>query len=83
MAWLSKIELPDIPQHIFQRGNNHNAYFCSEDDCCTYLHWLKDYSEKYCVYIHAWVLMTNHLNLFCIPQKPKAISLLKQSLGKR
>jgi len=83
MARLPRIELPDIPQHIIQRGNNHSFCFGSNEDFSAYLYWLKEYSKKYCVDIHARVLMTNHVHLLCTPRKPKAISQLMQSLGRR
>jgi putative transposase len=83
MARLPRIELPNIPQHIIQRGNNRQACFASEQDFKTYLNWLKNYSIEAGVEIHAWVLMTNHVHLLCTPTKPKAISKLMQNLGRR
>ena len=83
MARLPRVELPHISQHIIQRGNNRNVCFGSDEDCGVYIHWLKQYSVKYSVDVHAWVLMTNHVHLLCTPRKPKAISLLMQSLIKR
>ena len=50
-----------IPQHIIQRGNNRQICFGHEGDFKAYLHWLKEYSGKHQVSIHAWVLMTNHV----------------------
>lgn len=83
MARLPRIQLSDIPQHIIQRGNNRSFCFAAEQDYVAYLHWLTEYSEKHSVDIHSWVLMTNHVHLLCTPRKPKAISLLMQSLGRR
>lgn len=60
MARLSPI---GVPQHIIQRGNNRQVCFVSEQDFTAYISWLKDYSNKYQVDIHAWVLMTNHVHL--------------------
>ena len=51
-----------MPQHVIQRGNNRQLCFGSEEDFKAYLHWLKIYSEKHKVTIHAWVLMTNHVD---------------------
>jgi len=28
-----------------------------------YLNWLKEFSKKYLVDVHAWVLMTNHVHI--------------------
>lgn len=83
MARLARVELPNIPQHIIQRGNNRQACFASEQDFTAYLHWLKDYSIEAGVEVHAWILMTNHVHLLCTPTKPKAISRLMQNLGRR
>jgi putative transposase len=32
-----------------------------------YIGWLKTYSKKYKVSVHAWVLMTNHVHILCTP----------------
>ena len=47
-----------------------------------YLDWLKEYSKKYSIDVHAWVLMTNHVHLLCTPQKEGAISRMMQSIGR-
>ena len=62
MARLARVSLVDIPQHIIQRGNNRQVCFSNEVDMKAYLHWLKLFSKKYQVSIHAWVLMTNHVH---------------------
>lgn len=73
---------PGVPQHIIQRGNNRQACFGRDEDFAAYLHWLEEYSVKFSVSIHAWVLMTNHVHLFCTPASEKGISLMMQSLGR-
>ena len=83
MARLPRIQLPDIPLHIIQRGNNRSLCFADTQDFIAYTHWLTEYSVKHYVDIHAWVFMTNHVHLLCTPRKPNAISLLMQSLGRR
>lgn len=83
MARLPRLDLPNIPQHVIQRGNNRQACFYQEKDYKAYLNWLKCYSLKENVAIHAWVLMTNHVHLLCTPKKPKAVSLMMQGLGRR
>lgn len=83
MARLPRINLPNIPQHIIQRGNNRCACFTSLKDFSAYIHWLKEYADKCLVDVHAWVLMTNHVHLLCTPRQPKSISLLMQNLGRR
>lgn len=63
MARLARLCLPDIPQHIIQRGTNRQACFASEEDITAYARWLDEYSRKYQVAIHAWVFMTNHVHV--------------------
>ena len=72
-----------IPQHIIQRGNNRQACFTSKQDFIAYSGWLKDYSQKFGVEIHAWVFMTNHVHLLCTPHKIDSISQMMQSLGRQ
>jgi putative transposase len=47
-----------------------------------YIGWLKEYSKKYQVSVHAWVLMTNHVHLLCTPSTVNGISQMMQSLGR-
>ena len=82
MARLPRICPPGIPQHIIQRGNNRQACFGSEEDFAAYLHWLDEYSVKYGVCVHAWVLMTNHVHLLLTPSSPDGVSMLMQTLGR-
>jgi len=82
MARLVRVSPIDIPQHIIHRGNNRQVCFGNEIDMKAYLHWLKLFSKKYQVGIHAWVLMTNHVHLLCTPQKEGAISRMMQSVGR-
>jgi putative transposase len=82
MARLPRVCLPGIPQHIIQRGNNRQACFAEEEDFSAYAHWLDEYSRKYRVAIHAWVLMTNHVHLLMTPETEEGISKLMQTLGR-
>lgn len=42
MARLPRVQLPDIPQHIIQRGNNRQICFGSNEDFSAYLNWLNN-----------------------------------------
>ncbi len=81
MARLPRISPPDIPVHVIQRGNNRQACFVANEDHGAYVGWLKEYSKKYKVEIHAWVMMTNHVHLLCTPRQEGGISRMMQSLG--
>jgi len=37
------------------------------EDYIAYIGWLNEYSKKYSVEIHAWVLMTNPIHILCTP----------------
>jgi putative transposase len=57
MVRLPRITPPGYAQHVIQRGNNRQIIFCCDDDRAIYTHWLREYSERYDVAIHAWVYM--------------------------
>ncbi|MCN4144265.1 MAG: transposase [Thiohalomonas sp.] len=82
MARLPRLNLPGIAQHIIQRGNNRQACFFSEQDYVIYLDKLNEYSKKYNVQIHSYILMTNHVHLLLTPEEPDGVSRLLQSLGR-
>ena len=83
MARLPRLSMIGTPQHIIQRGNNRQVCFASEQDIACYASWLKEYSQKYRVEIHAWVFMTNHVHLLVTPQENDAISNMMQAIGRR
>ncbi len=83
MARLTRVCPVGVPQHIIQRGNNRQVCFAGEQDFAAYAGWLKDYSKKYQVDIHAWVLMTNHVHLLCTPRVENAVSSMIQALGRQ
>ena len=83
MARLLRVSPIGVPQHIIQRGNNHQICFVCEQDFAAYAHWLIDYSVKFDVDIHAWVFMTNHVHLLCTPHSNGGISAMMQGLGRQ
>jgi len=82
MARLPRLSVPGVPQHIIQRGNNKQACFYDEKDYKVYLDKLKEYSIKYEVEVHAYVLMTNHVHLLMTPKESGGVSRLIQALGR-
>ena len=77
-----RLDLPGIPQHIVQRGNNRGACFFSDDDRVAYLDRLSHHADRLSVDVHAYVLMTNHVHLLATPQRHGAASTLMQDLGR-
>lgn len=83
MARLARIAPVDVPVHIIQRGNNRQVCFVAKEDYEAYGDWLWEYSQKYKVDVHAWVMMTNHVHLLCSPRQGDAISSMMQALGRQ
>jgi len=80
----SRVRLPDVPQHIIQRGNNRQATFFAEDDYRFYLDCLVDAAHRYGCSIHAYVLMTNHVHLLASARRLEdGLSRMMQHLGRR
>jgi len=82
MARLPRLNLPGIPQHIIQRGNNKQVCFFTGQDYIVYLSKLNEYSQKYDVAVHSYILMTNHVHLLLTPEESDGVSRLIQSLGR-
>ena len=59
--------IPDIPQHVIQRGNNRQPCFYAESDYRYYLDTLREAIEHNTCKLHAYVLMTNHVHLLITP----------------
>ncbi len=83
MARLARVSPVDVPVHLIQRGNNRQACFAADEDYEAYAEWLLEYSQKYKVDVHAWVMMTNHVHLLCTPRQLDAVSSMIQALGRR
>jgi len=79
----TRFDLPGIPQHVIQRGNNREPCFFDEEDYHRYLHDLNASAKKYSCAIHAYVLMTNHVHLLVTSDIPYGISQMMQALGRR
>ena len=82
MARLPRLYAPGCAQHIIQRGNNRTPCFFADVDYAVYLNKLHEYSGKYGVSIHAFVLMTNHVHLLATPKDKNSLSKMMQSLGR-
>ena len=74
---------PDIPQHVTQRGNNRSDCFLNTLDYAFFMYCLQEASQKFCVDIHAWVLMTNHFHILCTPRLESGLSMMMQDIGRR
>jgi putative transposase len=82
MASLPRIDLPGIPQHIVQRGNNRLPCFLDDGDRLRYLHLMHEALHATGCQLHAYVLMDNHVHLLVTPPAPGRIGQLMQRLGR-
>lgn len=80
MARLPRLDLPAIPQHIVQRGNNRLPCFLDDHDRLSYLALLRDALLKTHVRLHAYVLMDNHVHLLATPKAAGDIGRMMQWL---
>ena len=83
MARLPRIDLPDIPQHVVQRGNNRLPCFLDDQDRLHYLSILREALNTTGCRLHAYVLMDNHVHLLLSPRESGAIGQLMQKVGRR
>jgi putative transposase len=82
MARLPRLDLPHIPQHVVQRGNNRLPCFLDDLDRRCYLTVLREALLDAECALHAYVLMDNHTQLLVIPPHTGAISRMMQKLGR-
>ena len=78
-----RFNIPGIPQHVIQRGNNREPTFAGDDDYLCYLEFLQQAAERHGCAIHAYVLMTNHVHMPATPETEHSIPKMLQSVGRR
>ena len=57
----NRLNLPGVPQHVTQRGNNRQACFFEDADYRLYLSLLAAACQRHRCTVHAYVLMTSHV----------------------
>ncbi|TZF82924.1 transposase [Cognatilysobacter lacus] len=83
MARLPRLDLPGIPQHVVQRGNDRQPCFARDEDYQHYRQELGEAALKHGCELHAYVLMTNHVHLLVTPSTPGGVSRMMQAIGRR
>ena len=83
MARAPRLELPGVPLHVIQRGNNRAACFYTDGDRRLYLDCLRGAAARHACAVHAYVLMPNHVHLLVTPGAPGAAAAMMQALGRR
>jgi putative transposase len=83
MARQPRLDLPDNPQHIVQRGNNRLPCFLDDADRFRYRQRLREALPAAECRLHAYVLMDNHVHLLVTPPSAGAIPVMMQKLGRQ
>jgi len=83
MARSSRIVIPNQPLHIIHRGNNRQDIFRSDDDRIRIKQDIELSFSKTNCYLHAYVIMTNHLHLFITPKSKDQLAAFMQSMANR
>jgi putative transposase len=83
MARLPRLNLPGLPHHIVQRGNNQQAVFAGAADYTLMLSFLYEHARSLGVAVHAYVLMPNHFQLLATPETEEGLPKLMQAVGRR
>jgi putative transposase len=83
MARQPRFDLPNIAQHVVQRGNNRLPCFLDDSDRRRYLLLLRESLLATEVALHAYVLMDNHVHLLVTPTEIGAVARLMQKLGRQ
>jgi len=74
MSRIARIVLENIPYHVTQRGNGRQQVFYDRQDYQLYLDLLRVYAEDAQLQMWAYCLMSNHVHLIAVPQRPDAMS---------
>jgi putative transposase len=82
MARQPRLDLPGVPQHVVQRGNNRLPCFLDDADRRRYLTLLGEALLNTGCKLHAYVVMDNHVHLLTTPPKIGAVARLMQKLGR-
>ena len=83
MARKPRFNLPGVPQHVIQRGNNREPCFYGDGDYHRYLDDLREATDRNDCRLHAYVLMTNHVHLLMTPMAEHGVTHLMQDLGRK
>jgi REP element-mobilizing transposase RayT len=82
MARLPRLDLPGIPQHVVQRGNNRLPCVLDDGDRARCWQLLAEGLSRTGCALHAWVLMDNHVHLLLTPPAAGAVARLMPALGR-
>ena len=74
MARMKRIVVPGFPHYVVQRGVRSMDIFFQEQDRKEYLGLLREQGERFGVRFLSYCLMTNHVHLLAVPEKPDSLA---------
>jgi len=74
MSRIARVVVPGLPHHITQRGNGRQDVFRCDEDRQLYLELFLEYSERYRLDTWGFCLMTNHVHLLAVPERPNSLA---------
>lgn len=75
-----RIDIPNIPYHVLNRGNNKQVIFHDDLDYIYYLKLIKRYKEKFNFKLYHLSLLPNHVHLHTETMKEGDLSKIMQRL---
>jgi putative transposase len=75
--------VPELPHHVFTRGNNRRRLFSARNDYLRFLHYIEGALDDEQCRLHALALMTNHVHLLLTPASPPALGRFMKSVNQR
>lgn len=75
MARIQRVVAVGCPHHITQRGNFRRDIFYADQDRSTYLALLADSAGEARLQILGYCLMSNHVHLIAVPERPDSMAL--------
>jgi putative transposase len=74
MPRLARVVAAGVPHHVTQRGNNRQDVFLADSDRRSYLRLLREDSQHCGVRLLAYCLMSNHVHLVAVPDRPDSLA---------
>lgn len=74
-----RLDLPNVPQHVVQRGNDRQPCFFVPADYARYCQDLREITLREGCVVHAYVLMTNHVHLLMTPSSISQLARIMQA----
>lgn len=74
MARIARVVIPQCPHHITQRGVRSMSVFSNDGDRRKYIEFLRVNGKKYGVDFLAYCLMSNHVHIVAVPERPDSLA---------